>query len=129
MQFFVIFLILCVTTATAFKIIPTLALRKSTTLSSIQEDIEISSIQQIEKNGLNIALKSITAAATTLLGTAVTRSKLGSFISAFTDFYESENNGNTQKALEMAQDTVNWGSHFVKFISWRAKNREIKVVS
>ena len=72
MQFFVIFLILCVTTATAFKIIPTLALRKSTTLSSIQEDIEISSIQQIEKNGLNIALKSITAAATTLLGTAVT---------------------------------------------------------
>jgi hypothetical protein len=58
-----------------------------------------------------------------------TRSKLGCFINAFTDYFESENKGDTEKALEMAQDTANWGAHIVKIISWRAKNREIKVIS
>jgi len=29
----------------------------------------------------------------------------------------------------MAQDTTNWGIHFIKVISWKEKNREIKVVS
>jgi hypothetical protein len=61
--------------------------------------------------------------------TVGTRSKLGAFISAFTDYFENENSGNSDKALEMAQDTANWGSHFVKIIAWRNKNREIKVIS
>ena len=61
--------------------------------------------------------------------TVGTRSKLGSFISAFTDFFETENKGDTQKALEMAQDTANWTAHLVKIVAWKNKNREIKVIS
>jgi hypothetical protein len=61
--------------------------------------------------------------------TVGTRSKLGSFISAFTDFFESENENDTEKALTLAQNTDNWNGHFIKVISWRAKNREIKIVS
>ena len=75
MQLFFAFLILCVTTVAAFKIVPQTTFRRSTTtiLSTFQEDNEISSIQSGVKNGLNVALKSVTAAATTLLGTALTR--------------------------------------------------------
>ena len=60
--------------------------------------------------------------------TVGTRSKLGSFISAFTDYYEAKE-GDTQKGLEMAQDTANWITHFVKIVEWKNKNREIKVIS
>jgi hypothetical protein len=61
--------------------------------------------------------------------TVGTRSKLGCFISAFTDYYERKTEGNTDKALEMAQDTENWKEHQIKVISWKEKNREIKVLS
>ena len=61
---------MCVLTA-AFKIVPP-TFRRSTT-SLFQGDSEISSIADTQKNGLHIALKSVTAVATTLLGTAVTR--------------------------------------------------------
>jgi hypothetical protein len=61
--------------------------------------------------------------------TVGTRSKLGCFICAFADYFESETKGNTKKALEMAQDTANWLAHYIKVISWRAKNREIKIIS
>lgn len=66
--------------------------------------------------------------------TVGTRSKLGCFISAFTDYFETKNDSNnvqlnTDDALKMAQDTDKWEGHFVKIISWRAKNREIKVIS
>jgi hypothetical protein len=37
--------------------------------------------------------------------------------------------GDTDKALVEAQDTDKWESHFVKIVSWKDKNREIKVVS
>lgn len=60
--------------------------------------------------------------------TVGTRSKLGCFISAFTDYFENEN-GDTQKALDKANDTDSWKGHYIKVISWRAKNREIKVIS
>jgi hypothetical protein len=70
--------------------------------------------------------------------TVGTRSKLGSFISAFTDYFESKNldstdgyivENATKEALVDAQDTDKWTAHLVKFVSWRAKNREIKVIS
>jgi hypothetical protein len=60
--------------------------------------------------------------------TVGTRSKLGCFISAFTDFFEAKD-GNTEKALELAQNTENWGTHLIKVISWKAKDREVKVLS
>jgi hypothetical protein len=60
--------------------------------------------------------------------TVGTRSKLGSFISAFTDFYETTE-ATVQEALNKAQDTDSWKNHFIKVISWKNKNREIKVVS
>ncbi len=66
--------------------------------------------------------------------TVGTRSKLGCFISAFTDYFEV--NGKVgevpltvQEAINKAQDTENWKGHYIKVISWRAKNREIKIVS
>jgi hypothetical protein len=58
-----------------------------------------------------------------------TRSKLGAFISAFTDYFETKMEGDTTKALAEAQDTDKWESHFVKIVSWKNKNREIKVVN
>lgn len=66
--------------------------------------------------------------------TVGTRSKLGAFISAFTDYFENTEDEagiplNTEEALKLAQDTDKWESHFVKIISWRNKNREIKVIS
>jgi hypothetical protein len=61
--------------------------------------------------------------------TVGTRSKLGAFIHAFTDFFEDATKGDTATALQMAQDTENWKNHFIKIVSWRAKNREIKVLS
>lgn len=60
--------------------------------------------------------------------TVGTRSKLGCFISAFTDYFEGENN-NADTALFMASDTDNWKNHYIKVISWKSKNREIKVIS
>jgi len=88
--------------------------------------IEFTPKKQTEEN------KKIKYRVTAWLGqndTVGTRSKLGCFISAFTDYFETENNGDTEKALVMAQDTANWGSHFIKIVSWRAKNREIKVIN
>jgi len=87
--------------------------------------------------------------------TVGTRSKLGAFISAFTDFFESKNESatdgyirdnaftdyfettkdsagvplDTDDALKLAQDTDKWESHFIKVVSWKNKNREIKVIS
>lgn len=66
--------------------------------------------------------------------TVGTRSKLGCFISAFTDYYETKEDKSgvpfsVDDALEMAQDTANWTSHMIKVISWKAKNREIKIIS
>ena len=63
--------------------------------------------------------------------TVGTRSKLGAFISAFTDYFEmqAEIPLTTQEAINKAQDTENWKGHYIKVISWRAKNREIKVTS
>jgi hypothetical protein len=66
--------------------------------------------------------------------TVGTRSKLGSFISAFTDYFETTKDSegvplDTETALNKAQDTDIWKGHFIKIISWRAKNREIKVIS
>lgn len=57
-----------------------------------------------------------------------TRSKLGSFIQAFADFF-NDTAKSTQEALSQAQDTDNWKGHTVKFIEWKNKNREIKVLS
>jgi hypothetical protein len=57
-----------------------------------------------------------------------TKSKLGAFISAFSDYYEIK--GDTPDiAIEKAQDTSTWLNHTVKFLEWRNKNREIKVTS
>ena len=66
--------------------------------------------------------------------TVGTRSKLGAFISAFTDYFETKTDINnvpydTDTAIKMAQDTDKWLSHFVKIISWKNKNREIKIIS
>jgi hypothetical protein len=55
------------------------------------------------------------------------KSKLGAFISAFSDFYEKTNNPDESVAL--AQDSDNWLNHVIKVLDWREKNREIKVVS
>jgi len=64
------------------------------------------------------------------------RSKLGAFISAFTDYFETKTDANANnallsldEALEMAQDTDKWLNHTVKVVSWRNKNREVKVIS
>ena len=59
--------------------------------------------------------------------------KLGCFISAFTDYFETKPDSNNvllsvEDALKMSQDTDKWQGHFVKIVSWRAKNREIKVI-
>lgn len=61
--------------------------------------------------------------------TVGTRSKLGAFIVAFTNYFETETKGDLDEALGMAQDTSNWVSHFVKIVAWKDKNRELKVVS
>lgn len=55
------------------------------------------------------------------------KSKLGAFISAFSDFYEKTEN--PDKAIELAQDSDNWINHIVKVLEWREKNRELKVIS
>lgn len=60
--------------------------------------------------------------------TVGTKSKLGAFISAFTDYFKNETK-DTDKALEKAQDTNNWLKHMIKIVSWKEKNREVKVVS
>lgn len=60
--------------------------------------------------------------------TVGTKSKLGAFISAFTDYFEIETK-DIDKALEKAQDTANWLSHVIKIVSWKEKNREIKIIS
>jgi len=62
------------------------------------------------------------------------RSKLGAFISAFTDYFETKTDANnvplsSDNALIMAQDTDKWLNHTVKIISWRNKSREVKVIS
>jgi hypothetical protein len=66
--------------------------------------------------------------------TVGTRSKLGAFISAFTDYFETTKDEagiplDTDDALKLAQDTDKWESHFIKVVSWKNKNREIKVIS
>jgi hypothetical protein len=66
--------------------------------------------------------------------TVGTKSKLGAFINAFTDYFETEEDSkgvpqSTDKALEMAQNTDNWLNHIVKIVSWKNKSREIKVIS
>jgi len=66
--------------------------------------------------------------------TVGTRSKLGAFISAFTDYFETTKDSagvplDTDDALKLAQDTDKWESHFIKVVSWKNKNREIKVIS
>ena len=66
--------------------------------------------------------------------TVGTRSKLGCFISAFTDYFETTEDKNgvplsTQDAIDKAKDTDSWKGHYIKVISWRAKNREIKIIS
>ena len=54
------------------------------------------------------------------------KSKLGCFISGFSEYFESV--GNThQESIDMAQDTNNWLNHNIKIISWRDKKRQIVV--
>lgn len=55
------------------------------------------------------------------------KSKLGAFISAFSDFYEKDLN--PDEAIEKARDSDNWLNHIVKVVEWRAKNRELKILS
>lgn len=55
------------------------------------------------------------------------KSKLGAFISAFSDFYEKKNT--PDEAVALAQDSDNWLNHVVKVLEWREKNRELKVIS
>lgn len=57
-----------------------------------------------------------------------TKSKLGSFVHAFAEYYESTGD-KADKAIEKAQDTDNWQGHTVKILLWRNKNREITVIS
>jgi hypothetical protein len=97
-------------------------------------------------NGVNIVFvpkkltdenKKIQYCVTAWLGqndTVGSRSKLGAFISAFTDYFETTEDSkgmplSSDDALKLAQDTDKWESHFVKIIAWENKNREIKVVS
>jgi hypothetical protein len=35
----------------------------------------------------------------------------------------------SDEALKMAQDTDKWLNHTVKFLIWKNKNREVKVIS
>jgi hypothetical protein len=55
------------------------------------------------------------------------KSKLGAFISAFTDYFEKTNN--PTESIIMAQDSDNWLNRIVKVLEWREKNRELKVIS
>lgn len=56
------------------------------------------------------------------------KSKLGAFISAFSNFFGEQTN-DADEAVAMAQDTNNWLNHTIKIISWREKKREITVES
>lgn len=47
------------------------------------------------------------------------KSKLGSFLAAFTAFLDDE---------EAALDTDNWVGHKVRIISWKPKSREVAVI-
>jgi hypothetical protein len=93
--------------------------------------IEFTPEKQTEQN------KKINYRITAWLGqneTVGTKSKLGSFISAFTDYFEANASDGIredaiEEALEMAQDTDKWLNHTVKIVSWRNKNREVKVIS
>lgn len=52
--------------------------------------------------------------------TIPSNSKLGAFIDAFNAFLEDENVG---------YNTDNWIEHVVRFLRWKAKDREIEVIS
>jgi len=47
-------------------------------------------------------------------------SKLGAFIAAFKDFYGGDE--------EAAYDTDNWINHVVRFVSWKPREREIRII-
>ena len=51
--------------------------------------------------------------------TAGVKSKLGSFLDAFTNFLGDE---------DLAMDTDNWSKHEIRIISWKEKAREIAVI-
>ncbi len=47
-------------------------------------------------------------------------SKLGCLMMAFLEFYDYDE--------EKAQDTDNWLNHEIRIISWKDKNREVRVI-
>ena len=63
-----------------------------------------------------------------------TRSKLGAFIHAFNEFFQTQEDKagvplSEKNALEYAQDTDKWIGHIVKIVNWKEKRREIEVLS
>jgi hypothetical protein len=63
-----------------------------------------------------------------------TQSKLGAFINAFNDFFQTQEDKagvqlSEKEALETAQDTDKWVGHTIKIVSWREKKRQIEVLS
>ena len=116
--------------------------------TAIQDNIEpeetesylIESTEQIKTqvqgfDGLRVVLSNVhtedEATYATMLWTrevASSNSKLGAFITAFSDYIEKKGLiGKDNEPLDPA-DTDNWLDHTVKIVSWRAKKREIVVV-
>jgi hypothetical protein len=63
-----------------------------------------------------------------------TRSKLGAFIHAFNEYFQTQDDKSgvqlsEKDVLEYAQDTDKWVGHTVKIVSWKEKRREIEVLS
>jgi len=77
-------------------------------------------------SGIRVILKSIKPNDTTEYATmlwkretAGIRSKLGSFLDAFTAFFGDE---------DMALETDNWKGHRIRLVSWAPKKREVVVL-
>ena len=99
-----------------------------------EENYVISSVEQVEvKSGnktydalkvtmvsVNSKDNSIYTLSLWLSDEASRTSKLGSFLSAFADFFEGK---------EDANDTDTWVEHTIKVKRWKDKDREIEVIS
>lgn len=74
-----------------------------------------------EKSGEQVPIEAVTML--WMREQAGARSKIGSFLSAFQDFFEgTEFEGNHD-------NTDNWEGHIVRFTKWSERNRKIKVLS
>lgn len=76
--------------------------------------------------GLRISMKSVKkddeenyATVLWLRDEAGKKSKLGAFLDAFTNFFDTE---------AEAMETENWVGHEIRFVVWKSKNREITVI-